>query len=133
MGDRCCTCYQTAPIGKISAGIDFPIPMESIEKLANKLISDLLKDKLDKIFSSKPLLELDWKKLTPIVGPSSDKISENANKERNFVSFLHFECHFLWEEKFQVYHFMIQFSPITIYLLILGTEHLSCECKLCGT
>ena len=46
-----------APIGKISAGIDFPIPMESIEKLANKLISDLLKDKLDKIFSSKPILE----------------------------------------------------------------------------
>ena len=76
--------------------------MESIEKLANELISDPLKDKLDQMLSSKQhFLELDWKKLTPIVGPSSDKISENANKERNFVSFLHFECHFLWEEKFQ--------------------------------
>jgi len=60
-----------APIGKISAGIDFPIPMESIEKLANELISDPLKDKLDLMLSSKQhFLELDWKRLTPIVGPS---------------------------------------------------------------
>jgi hypothetical protein len=83
---------------------------------------------------------LDWKRLTPIVGPSRDKISEKDHKEKNrvpvldkvgniiwlknefeveykffFVSFLHFECHFLWEKKFQGY-FMIQFSPITIFI-----------------
>ena len=72
-----------APIGKISAGIDFPIPMESTEKLANELISDPLKDKLDKILSSKSILELDWKKLTPIVGPCYHKTSEKANEVKN--------------------------------------------------
>ena len=72
-----------APIGKISAGIDFPIPMESIEKLANELISDPVRSQLDQLLSSKSILELKWKKLIPIVGPSYDKISEKAHKEKN--------------------------------------------------
>ena len=43
-----------------------------------------LKTSLIKSFqASKPFLELDWKKLTLIVGPSYDKISEKAHKEKN--------------------------------------------------
>jgi len=70
-----------APFVKISAGINFP--MESIEKLANELISDPVRAQLDQLLSSKSIGELDWKKLTPIVGPSYDKISEKAHKEKN--------------------------------------------------
>jgi len=70
-----------APIVKISADINFP--MDSIEKLTNELINDPVRAQLDQLLSSKSILELKWKKLIPIVGPSYDKISEKAHKEKN--------------------------------------------------
>ena len=78
-------------------------PIESIEKLANVMIWDPLTKELDKILSSKSILELDWKRLTPIVGPSRDKISEKDHKEKNRVPVLDKVGNIMWvKNKFEV-------------------------------
>ena len=77
--------------------------MESIEKLTNELISDPVRAQLDQLLSSKPICELDWKKLTPIVGPSRDKISEKDHKEKNLVPVLDKVGNIIWvKNEFEV-------------------------------
>ena len=44
--------------------------MDSIEKLTNDLINDPVRAQFEQLLSSKPICELDWEKLTPIVEPS---------------------------------------------------------------
>ena len=65
-------------------------------------IESIVKE-LDKILSSKSILELDWKRLTPIVGPSRDKISEKDHNEKNRVPVLDKVGNIIWlKNEFEV-------------------------------